>query len=201
MMRHSKLKLFLLYAVVVLCAVGCGGAINASIGGTLSGLSGNDTVGLVDNGTDPISLSANGNFTFPTQIAAGSTFDVTVSTQPIGETCSVANGVGTIEQSSGDVSDVTVSCAVTLTSGNYISGTISGLAAGGTVTLLNNGTNSLPVSTNGGFSFPTAIAAGAPYSVVISGQPSGQTCVIVPSTASGVVPATGSAPLVTITCS
>lgn len=38
-------------------------------------------------------------------------YDVTVLTQPVGQTCAVANGSGTIDVSGDDVSSVSVSCA------------------------------------------------------------------------------------------
>jgi len=44
-----------------------------------------------------------------------------------------------------------------------IGGTVSGLAAGASMTLQNNGTENLLVSANGSFIFKTAIAANQPY--------------------------------------
>jgi hypothetical protein len=57
-----------------------------------------------------------------------------------------------------------------------LSGTISGLASGSQVTLLNNAANPLVVTTNGVFTFSTAIAYGGSYSVTVNAQPTGQTC-------------------------
>ena len=82
-----------------------------SIGGTISGLSG--TVVLADNSSDQLSLSANGPFTFASQVPSGSQYQVTVQTNPTGQTCSVANGAGTVGTTG--VTDVTVSC---VTEGN-----------------------------------------------------------------------------------
>ncbi len=81
-----------------------------TVGGTLSGLSG--TVELQDNGTDFLSLSSDGSFTFPA-LRNGSTYDVTIRTQPNGQTCSVANGTGTISRA--DVTNVEVSCTTNVT--------------------------------------------------------------------------------------
>jgi len=67
-----------------------------TIGGTISGLSG--TVVLQNNGGDNLSINAvNGSFTFATAIANGTTYNVTVLTQPSvpAQTCTVANGSGT----------------------------------------------------------------------------------------------------------
>ena len=76
------------------------------VGGTVSGLSG--TVVLQDNGGDDLSVSASGGFTFATGLSAGSAYNVTVKTNPAGQTCSVANGSGTIGSSG--VTNVAVTC-------------------------------------------------------------------------------------------
>lgn len=78
-----------------------------SIGGTVSGLSG--TVVLADNGVDQLSLSANGPFTFASQLPSGSQYAVTVQNNPTGQTCSVANGTGIVGSSG--VTNVAVECA------------------------------------------------------------------------------------------
>ena len=55
-----------------------------------------------------------------------------------------------------------------------IGGTVSGLS--GTVVLQDNGGDNLSVSANGSFTFATALAAGAPYSVTVASSPAGQAC-------------------------
>jgi hypothetical protein len=86
---------------------GSGGApLTYRVGGTVSGLTG--TVVLQNNGGDNLSISANGAFTFPTPLAYGSSYDVTVLTQPMGQTCTVANRAGAYGGSS--VTSVTVTC-------------------------------------------------------------------------------------------
>lgn len=84
-----------------------------SIGGAVSGLSG--TVVLQDNGSDMLSVVADGSFAFGTQLAGGSAYSVTVKTNPAGQTCSVANGSGTV--GSADVTTVAVSCAASVITG------------------------------------------------------------------------------------
>ena len=78
-----------------------------SVGGTLSGLEG--TIVLRNNGGDDLVLTTDGPFTFPTLLAAGTTYEVTVLTLPIGQACTVASGTGTI---AGDVTDVEVTCVL-----------------------------------------------------------------------------------------
>ncbi len=94
-------------ANVTSVAVSCADAPTYSVGGTVSGLSG--TLKLNDNGTDTLTLTANGTFTFAAQLASGASYAVTVAAQPAGQTCTISNGTGTIASS--NVTAVAVSCA------------------------------------------------------------------------------------------
>ena len=138
------------------------------VGGTVSGLSG--TVVLQDNGGDDLSVSASGGFTFATALSAGSAYNVTVKTSPAGQTCSVANGSGTVGSSG--VTNIAVTCAAAAT--YRVGGTVSGLS--GTVVLQDNGGDDLSVSASGGFTFATALSAGSAYNVTVKTSPAGQTC-------------------------
>ena len=139
-----------------------------AVGGSVSGLSG--TVVLRDNGGDDLTLSANGPFTFATKLACGAAYNVTVKTNPSGQTCSVANGSGTI--AAADVTNVAVSCASSPT--YSVGGSVSGLS--GTVVLRDNGGDDLTLTANGPFAFATKLASGAAYNVTVKTNPSGQTC-------------------------
>jgi len=79
-----------------------------------------------------------------------------------------------------------------------IGGTVSGLAAGASMTLQNNGTENLLVSANGSFAFKTAIAANQPYLVTVSQPPTTppQTCTV----AAGTGTATATVTTVVVTC-
>jgi len=79
-----------------------------TVGGTLTGLPAGDTVTLQDNGSDNLTLSANGTFTFPTALPDGQAYSVTVSGTGGGipTTCTLANGSGNI--SGANVTNVTV---------------------------------------------------------------------------------------------
>jgi hypothetical protein len=82
-------------------------AVNTfTVGGTASGLSG--TVVLKNNGGNNLSVLANGSFSFSTALADGSVYNVTVGTQPAGQTCTVSNGTGTV--SGANVTSVGVAC-------------------------------------------------------------------------------------------
>src|SRR5262245_20847331 len=84
--------------------IGSGGPTTYEVGGTVSGLSG--TVVLQDNGGDNLTVSANGSFTFATALASGAAYNVTVQTNPSGQSCSVSNGTGTI--ASANITNVAV---------------------------------------------------------------------------------------------
>jgi hypothetical protein len=145
-----------------------------SVGGTLSGLpSAGGSVTLQDNAGNNLTLTGNGTFTFTQPLASGSTYAVTVLTPPTNEVCTVTGGSGTIGTS--NVTSVTVSC---MTPTYTIGGVVSGLAAGATVALQDNGGDTLSVTSNGAFMFATPLQNGAMYSVAVSTQPSGQTCTV-----------------------
>jgi len=86
-----------------------GGNAAFAVGGTVSGLASGASVTLNDNGGDPVTVSVNGNFTFPTALAAGSSYDASVATQPNGETCTVSNASGRV--GSGAVTSISVTCS------------------------------------------------------------------------------------------
>jgi len=166
---------------VTTVSVSCKANPTFTIGGTVSGLSTGASVTLLDSATDSLTVSTNGAFTFKTALATGAAYNVTVNTQPVGETCTVTGATGTVASS--NVTTVSVSCKANPTF--TIGGTVSGLNTGASVTLLDNATDSLTVSTNGTFTFKTALATGAGYDVTIASQPSNETCTI--TNASGTV--------------
>jgi hypothetical protein len=145
-----------------------------TVGGMVSGLSGTGLV-LENNGTDDLAISANGAFTFPTPLASGTAFAVTVKTQPAGptQTCTVSGGTGTLGASGVDT--VVVDCAA---DSFTVGGIISGLA--GTAVLQNNAGDNITVTSNGSFAFPTTVLSGTGYAVTVLTQPSTprQTCVV-----------------------
>ena len=86
-----------------------------AIGGTVTGLVGSGLL-LLDNGGDALPVSADGSFTFATRLANGAAYTVSVKSSPTSpsQTCSLANGSGTV--AAAPVGNVSVSC-VTLASG------------------------------------------------------------------------------------
>jgi len=110
-MKHSKLAVVFLSSAAALLLAGCGGTtVNATVGGTVVGLSGGTTVTLQDNASDPLVVSGNGTFTFAVQVASNSAYNVTVETNPTGETCTVSSGSGTVDANGDQVTNVVVTC-------------------------------------------------------------------------------------------
>ena len=151
----------------------CGGGNTASLGGTLSGLNTGNSVVLQNRLSDALTLTSNGAFTFSNKLDALEAYDVTVSTQPSGQSCTVTNGSGKVNLYGASVKGVTVTCVNAATLG----GTVSGLIAGRTLSLINNAVT-LPIANNGSFVFPSALASGTAYNVKVSIQPVGQTCTV-----------------------
>jgi 6-phosphogluconolactonase (cycloisomerase 2 family) len=149
-----------------------------SVAGTASGLANGSVVTLQNNGGDPLMVTANGAFTFATPVAYGSSYAVTIGTQPTGQICTASNGSGT--GVTADVANVSIVCSTAMFS---VGGTVSSLANGTSVTLLNNGSDALTVTANGAFMFATPVAYGSGYAVTIGTQPTGQICT--PSSGSG----------------
>ncbi len=136
-------------------------------GGAVSGLTGAGLV-LQNNGGNFTPVAASGNFTFSNTVGIGLPYNVTVNTQPAGQTCTVANGSGT---ANANVANVAVNCVNTYTVG----GNVSGLAGTGLV-LQNNGADNLAFTVSGAFSFATKLPANTNYAVTVLTQPSGSTC-------------------------
>lgn len=121
-----------------------------TVGGTVSGLSG--TVILLNNGGDADTITNNGAFTFTIPVAEDSFYNVTVGTQPSGQTCTVTHGSGRMGGS--DVTNVSVSCATNTTT---LSTSVSNLALetsgnSRTITITNTGSTS---AENLSISYPT----------------------------------------------
>ena len=140
-----------------------------SVGGTVSGLSGSGLV-LQDNSGDNLAVSANGAFTFPTALASGGGYNVSVLVQPGSptQTCVASNAVGSI--AAANVTNVAVACTTKSTALDAIGGTVTGLAGTGLV-LQDNGGDNLAISGNGPFTFATSLASGTAYSVTVLSPP------------------------------
>lgn len=135
------------------------------IGGSISGLAGTGLV-LQNNRGDNLNVTANGAFAFTTPLPQGSTYSVTVLTQPsaVTQQCTVASGAtGTVQAS--DVTSVVIRC---VTSSFTLGGSMTGLGTGPnalSVTLQVNGGAGYTVTGNGPFTFPNPLPSGTAYTV------------------------------------
>jgi 6-phosphogluconolactonase (cycloisomerase 2 family) len=144
-----------------------------TVSGTVSGLAAGQQVTLADNGTDTLNVTTGGSFTFQQPVTYSQPYSVTIATQPSGQTCSVSNGSGS--SFAYNISNVKVLC----TSTTYqVGGTVSGLAAGASVTLVDNGTDTLALSVDGSFNFTAPLIYHQAYDVTVSTQPTMQTCAV-----------------------
>jgi N-acetylneuraminic acid mutarotase len=159
-------------------------AARYTVGGMVTGLS-NASLVLLDNGADSLTVSSSGAFTFKTALLNGAPYAVTIATQPIGASCTVSMGTGTI--ATANVTNVSVACTATAATTYTIGGLVSGLGSGLSLTLLDNGADAFTPTANGAFTFKTPLAGGASYAVTIGAQPTGENCTI--SNASGIIAA------------
>ena len=138
---------------------------NYAISGSVSGLTGAGLV-LQTNGGNAVSIAGSGSYTFAT-LPSGSSYAVTVLTQPANpsQTCTVGNGTGTVI--SADVTNVSVTCSTNLYS---IGGTVTGLN-GTALMLQDNGGDNLTVPASGSFRFATKIASNLTYAVTVGTEP------------------------------
>ncbi len=111
----KRLPSLVLFSTLLLLAVHCGSSNppaetppttdTFTIGGSVSGLDG--TLVLQNNGTDNLSITEDGDFTFDTEIEDGDGYEVTILTEPSGQTCSVTEDSGT---ATANVTDVEIVC-------------------------------------------------------------------------------------------
>jgi 6-phosphogluconolactonase len=100
-----------------------------TIGGTVTGLVSTGLVIRSSTGSE-IAVASSGPFTFPTAIAGGTAYSVTIGTQPSrgpAQQCTVANGSGTV--GSAPVTNIAVTCTTRVNKFVYVpnagSGTVS----------------------------------------------------------------------------
>lgn len=95
-----------------------------AVGGSISGLTGSIT--LKNNDGDDLTTSANGNFTFDTELEDASTYNVVIFSLPADQTCTVSEGSGTISGS--DITDISVICVTRDVPGTLPSGAEGGIS-------------------------------------------------------------------------
>lgn len=145
-----------------------------NIGGTLYGLSAGSSVTLNGGAAGSVTISSNGSFTFPNALSTGATYNVTVASQPAGETCTITQGSGTVGYA--NVVNIGANCVVNAPAATYsVGGTLSGLTSGASISLNAGALGSITLTQNGTFVFPTPISAGTTYSISVSTPPNAET--------------------------
>lgn len=169
-----------------------------SIGGSVTGLTGSGLV-ITDNTSDVITVVANAGaavpFTFTNKVSGA--YDVEVQTQPSNpaQICTATSNKGT---ATANVTTVAIACTTSPVTAT-IGGTISGLATGASVILQDNGGDALTLTTNGPFTFKTAVTGPTDaYAVTVNTQPTtpNQICTV----ANGSGTATANVSNVAVTC-
>ena len=137
-----------------------------SIGGQVSGLEGSG-LALRINGQETIAIEVNGAFTFPTLLPDGTSYAVSIVSQPSqpAQTCGVNAASGVVDGS--DIDDIQVIC---ITNSYTVGGSVSGLLGQGLV-LQNNGTDDLVITDDGPFTFASSLPDGSLFAVSVLTQP------------------------------
>lgn len=151
-----------------------------NVGGSVTGLVGGGLVLSLNGGSQSLAINGNGLFEFASPLDEGSSYAVSVATQPASplQHCVVLNGNGTVAES--DVTNVIVNCGSANT--YSVGGLLGGLDNGKTVTLQLNGGGDLILPANGSYAFAPQLVDGASYVVTVKSQPQGQLCSLVNAT-------------------
>jgi hypothetical protein len=184
-----------------------------SVGGTVSGLAGKSLI-LQNNAGDDVTLNANGQFAFPTLLADGAAYAVTVKQDPTDkwQTCTVSAAAGGDAGAPGDggagagsgtikMANVTNIAVVCKTNTYPINVKVAGLQGAGLV-VQNNAGGDLPIAADGTFPFAAPVESGSPYALTVKTQPGGptQTCTFGAGVGAGAGVVAGAAVTVDLTC-
>lgn len=180
-------------AGVAIILAGCGGYVYTTVGGTVTGLGSGDTLVLRNDTNYRQTLTADGPFSF--NVASNGSYVISVLTQPNTTNCTVVNGSGTMTGEAA-VSNIVVTCVPNV----QIGGTLSGLNAGSSMTLYNNGTSTAAVTANGSFLFPTYVVNGNPYAITVGVPPPSQYCTVANGTGIANIANTAAALTSTVNC-
>ncbi len=91
--------------------VSCAALPTYTVGGSVTGLGSNPVV--VQNNSEQLSISQNGDYQFVTAQLEGSNYNVTILTQPTGYSCSVSNDTGSVAQQ--NITTIVINCGVVAT--------------------------------------------------------------------------------------
>ena len=171
---------------------GTGSAASAhaySLHATVSGLSSSGLT-LAINSESVTVPSGTSTLMFSKFLPPGLKYSITVVTPPSGETCTIANGNGTI--GTANAANVVITCSA---QAYALGGSISGLSGSGLV--LTNGTDTISVPSGAAtFTMPTLIAYTSSYNLTVQTQPVGLACSV--SQGTGTMPASARSPILLV---
>lgn len=170
-MKSSFMRPALALALVVGLSA-CGGKASFTVGGIIDRLA---YPGLVlANGSDTVAPEATATtFAFAKGVDYGTSYDVTVKTQPAHQTCAIPNGKDTAGRLA--TINILVSCS---TNAYAIGGTVTGLTAEGLV-LTNGSTGGTLVVLKDSTTFTflnNPVTYGNTFGVTVLTQPAGLSC-------------------------
>jgi hypothetical protein len=169
-------------AVTVVCTTA-----SFTVSGTVSGLLGGGLV--LSDGTESLTVGADGAFRFTKPLSSGSQYAITVATEPStpSQTCSIITPNQTGQVTTANITGIQVVCNANSYS---LGGTVSGLIGTGLSLSVSAGntlsygpsatlTATVPVAANGSFTVPgLLVATGYQYVVSAGAMPAGQTCLV-----------------------
>ena len=182
----------LLLSLLIACAPeeedddGGGSADTYTVGGTITGHAGEVSLALTyGEKTETLKIEAGTDkFTFVTKLEANQSFTIAV-TNPAGQTCSSSLNQGTVVDA--NITNIEVTCVVNTYS---LSGEVSGLANGDTVTLTlsptggtvetEDVTGDADETADEPFTFDTRLLNSATYEVTTT-SPTGKKCTVAPA--------------------
>ncbi len=153
-----------------------------SLSGTVSGLNTGSDVSLIAyinnstnsaSSTSTVTVSLNGTFSSQPIVPAGGSFVVLVSSQPSGQVCTLSNGA--LTDVTANVTNLSLVCSATTFT---LGGTVNGLLAGQSVTLVYNSQYTANVTQNGAFTFGQSLAQGSDYDVTVQQQSPTSNCTL-----------------------
>jgi len=122
-MKHTD-RLTAYVATITLASCGGGGGGSGpqyTIGGTVHGLSGSGLV-LQSAGAGTLAVSSDGPFQFPTAVAGGTAYTVSVRTQPANpsQTCTASGATASGVVSGANVTNVEITCAAVANAARFV---------------------------------------------------------------------------------
>ena len=110
MRNSSSIRVLAMSLLVLALTTASARSATRVVSGYLSGLNRGESVTLLKNGTETLTVTSNGIFSFATPLGSGAAYEVTIGTQPASQLCTVNSaGSGTVPEAG--VTHVEVSCA------------------------------------------------------------------------------------------